>query len=184
MVLEHILTAARLRALLDVTRMVRGGSDGPELLQQIADTIADALRFRTVAVNVYRREWDDLQVAAVHGSAEARAALLGNATDAAVWRRLLDERFLRRGAYLIRHGELVWDESAPPSYVPAAVGAESDDAWHAEDALLVPLTHTDGSLLGVISVDEPRSGLLPCDEELDVLVAVAEHAALALQQAQ
>ena len=33
------------------------------------------------------------------------------------------------------------------------------DAWHPEDALFVPLRHSDGHLLGILSVDEPNSGL-------------------------
>jgi diguanylate cyclase (GGDEF)-like protein len=39
-------------------------------------------------------------------------------------------------------------------------------------------------VLGIVSVDEPRSRRRPTDEEIDVLVAFAEHAALAVQAAQ
>jgi PAS domain S-box-containing protein len=46
------------------------------------------------------------------------------------------------------------------------------------------MLHSDGALLGIISVDEPANGLRPRDEELDVLAAVAAHAALALQNVQ
>src|SRR5438045_9426148 len=42
----------------------------------------------------------------------------------------------------------------------------------------------DGEPLGILSVDEPTSRRRPSDEELDVLVALAEHAALAVQAAQ
>jgi PAS domain S-box-containing protein len=42
---------------------------------------------------------------------------------------------------------------------------------------------SDGELLGIISVDEPLSGGAPSDEELDVLVAVAAHAARAIEAA-
>ena len=42
----------------------------------------------------------------------------------------------------------------------------------------------DGTLLGVVSVDEPRSGLRPTDEELDVLVAFAEHVIAAFEGVQ
>src|SRR5581483_8645011 len=52
------------------------------------------------------------------------------------------------------------------------------------DALFVPLRHQDGHLLGIVSVDEPSSGRKPSDEELDVLVALADHAALAVQASQ
>ena len=49
---------------------------------------------------------------------------------------------------------------------------------------MVPMRGADGTLLGVVSVDEPESGLRPTDEELDVLVAFAEHVAAALEAAQ
>ena len=42
----------------------------------------------------------------------------------------------------------------------------------------------DGTLLGVVSVDEPRSGLRPTDEEIDVLVAFAEHVIAAFESVQ
>src|SRR5581483_8639207 len=42
----------------------------------------------------------------------------------------------------------------------------------------------DGSLLGILSVDEPISGRRPSGDEIDVLVAVSEHAALAVEAAQ
>src|SRR5258708_17785697 len=46
------------------------------------------------------------------------------------------------------------------------------------------MRHTDGHLLGILSVDEPASRRRPTDEELDVLVSLADHAALAVQGAQ
>ena len=58
------------------------------------------------------------------------------------------------------------------------------DAWHPEDALIVPMRGADGTLLGVVSVDEPQSGLRPTDEELDVLVAFAEHVIGAIEAVQ
>ena len=58
------------------------------------------------------------------------------------------------------------------------------DAWHPEDALFLPMRHSDGHLLGILSVDEPVNRRRPTDEELDVLVPLADHAALAIQAAQ
>jgi diguanylate cyclase (GGDEF)-like protein len=40
-----------------------------------------------------------------------------------------------------------------------------------------------GNLLGILSVDEPASGRRPTDDDLDVLVSLADHAALALEAA-
>ena len=43
---------------------------------------------------------------------------------------------------------------------PVEAGAGPDD-WHPLDALFVPLRHPDGHLVGILSVDEPASGLDP-----------------------
>jgi len=68
--------------------------------------------------------------------------------------------------------------------VPEIEPSRDDGAWQPEDALFLPLRHSSGHLLGVLSVDEPLNGRRASDEELDVLVSFAEHAALAVQSAQ
>ncbi|MGH3048732.1 MAG: PAS domain S-box protein, partial [Gaiellaceae bacterium] len=107
---------------------------------------------------------------------------LGQVRQIADWAPLLDERFLQRGAYLIPNGEFDW--SGHTAYTPDIPVSGDPTAWHPEDALFVPMRTSDGQLLGVLSVDEPASGRRPTGDEIDVLVAVAEHAALAVQAAQ
>ncbi|HYZ76934.1 MAG TPA: sensor domain-containing diguanylate cyclase [Gaiellaceae bacterium] len=176
-------TVTHLRGLLAVTSLVRGEDDLDAVLEAIARTIAECLGFGTVAINLYRPAWDDFQVTNVYGNPGAREALLGDARDLASWQPLLDERFLRRGAYLIPHEHFDWAADVA-TFVPDIEPSDDPNAWHPEDALMVPMRHTAGHLLGILSVDEPRSGRKPSDEELDVLVAVAEHAALAVEGAQ
>jgi PAS domain S-box-containing protein len=175
---------SRLRGLLDVTRLVRGGEELPSLLHQIARTVSDSLGYRTVVINLYRREWDDLIVSTVYGSDEARDALLGHVREVVDWEPLLDERFLQRGVYLVRAGDFDWAEYKGSVYTPDLEVSDDPTAWHPDDALFVPLRATDGTLLGILSVDEPLSGRRPSGDEIDVLVAVSEHAALAVQSAQ
>jgi diguanylate cyclase (GGDEF)-like protein len=176
-------TVTHLRGLLEVTTLVRGDDDLDAVLEAIARTISECLGFGTVAVNLYRPAWDDFQVTNVYGNEGAREALLGDARDLASWQPLLDERFLRRGAYLIPHEHFDWAADVA-TFVPDIEPTDDPDAWHPEDALMVPMRHSAGHLLGILSVDEPRSRRKPTDEELDVLVAVAEHAALAVEGAQ
>src|ERR671923_185307 len=176
-------TVTHLRGLLAVTSLVRGEDDLDAVLEAIARTIAECLGFGTVAINLYRPAWDDFQVTNVYGNPGAREALLGDARDLASWQPLLDERFLRCGAYLIPHEHFDWAADVA-TFVPDIEPSDDPNAWHPEDALMVPMRHTAGHLLGILSVDEPRSGRKPSDEELDVLVAVAEHAALAVEGAQ
>jgi PAS domain S-box-containing protein len=173
---------SRLRGLLEVTRLVRTNEGLPELLAAIAQTVSDSLAFRSVVINLYRREWDDFVVTTVHGGNEARETLLGQVLQPDEWAPLLDQRFLQRGAYLVPNGEFDW--SAHAAYTPDIPPSDDPSAWHPEDALFVPMRTSDGQLLGVLSVDEPVSGRRPTGDEIDVLVAVAEHAALAVQAAQ
>jgi diguanylate cyclase (GGDEF)-like protein len=168
-----------------VTRLVRAGGDLLELLPAIARTISESLGYEAVVINLYRPAWDDFCVTTVHGSDAARAQLLGQARDLSDWQRLLDDRFFRRGAYVLEAGEFDWNEvDDSSSYVPEVAAGSGADAWDPEDALFVPLRRTDGHLLGILSVDEPANRRRPTDEELDVLVALADHAALAVQSAQ
>ncbi|HEY1369411.1 MAG TPA: diguanylate cyclase [Gaiellaceae bacterium] len=176
-------TISRLRGLLEVTRLVRSDEDLPELLAAIARTVAECLGFRTVCINLYRPAWDDFCVMTVYGNEAARAALLDGARRREEWEPLLDDRFLRRGAYHLPHGAFDWS-AGQASYVPAGQVSGDPEAWHPEDALFAAMRHGDGHVLGIVSVDEPASGRRPTDEELDVLVAVADHAAIAVQHAQ
>jgi diguanylate cyclase (GGDEF)-like protein len=176
-------TVTHLRGLLEVTTLVRSADDLDAVLAAIARTISGCLGFGTVAVNLYRPAWDDFEVTTVHGNPGAREALLGDARDLSSWQPLLDDRFLRRGAYLIPHEHFDWAADVA-TFVPDIEPTDDPDAWHPEDALMVPMRHSAGHLLGILSVDEPSSGRKPTDEEIDVLVAVAEHAALAVESAQ
>jgi PAS domain S-box-containing protein len=175
---------SRLRGLLEVTRLVRTGEELPELLAAIARTVSDSLAYRTVVVNLYRREWDDFVVSTVYGSDEAREALLGQVRQVSDWEPLLDQRFLQRGAYLVPAGEFDWTAYGGTIYTPDITVPDDPSLWHPDDALFAPMRAHDGTLLGILSVDEPISGRKPSGDEVDVLVAVSEHAALAVQAAQ
>jgi diguanylate cyclase (GGDEF)-like protein len=166
-----------------VSRLVRASEELPGLLDAIARTIAESLGYKTVVINLYRPAWNDFRVTTVHGSEAAREALLGQVRMISEWESLLTEQFERRGAYDVPAGAYDWSK-AGPNYTPDAIAVDDEGAWHPEDALFLPMRHTSGHLLGIVSVDEPASRRRPSDEELDVLVSVADHAAFAVQAAQ
>jgi len=179
----HRGTLARLTGLLEVTRLVRTGDDLESLLPALAAAAAEAIGFRSVVINVYEPAWDELRAAAVHGSEEARSALLGSRTARQEWGPLLAPAFEREGCYFLRHGEFDWDNDHSPGYVPELPRTDDPALWHPADALLVPLLDGRGELLGVLSVDEPVSGRRPADDELHVLAALGSHVAQALEDA-
>jgi diguanylate cyclase (GGDEF)-like protein len=170
-----------LRTMLSVSRAAASRRGVMPVLDALAEAIIGELSFGVVAVNLVEPAGDCLRVVAVEGDAEARATLLDTTHPLSEWQRMLaaGERihgavWLAAGTYPEHPDQAVWT----PSMVPA-VGA---DSWQPEDMLMLPLRSASGELLGVVSVDQPRLGRRPSHDEIGVLMAVADHAALALDQ--
>ncbi|HEY7621005.1 MAG TPA: sensor domain-containing diguanylate cyclase [Solirubrobacteraceae bacterium] len=182
---DQLVALQRVQGLLDVTRLVGSDRSLDSVLSEIARTISESLGFAGVAFNLYRPAWDDFVVSTVHGSDAMCETLLGETYEWAVWEAPLEARFERRGAYFVPDGAIDWD--APElgaRYVPEPSGHSGGDAWVPGDELFVPCRHSDGHLLGIVSVGEPASGLRPSDDQLDLLVAMVSLTARALQSAQ
>jgi GAF domain-containing protein len=170
-------------SLLDIAAALRASDGVQTMLEAVAETTRRALGYRTIVVNLYRPAWDDFEVVIVLGDEDARTTLLGTSNPWREWQRLLDPDHDRCGAIWLPAGShdlspdlTVWMPPIAPSPGPGT--------WHPEDLLLLPLRGSTGEILGVISVDQPLTGRRPDDSELTVLMAVADHAALALEQAQ
>jgi two-component system cell cycle response regulator len=180
----HLSTIASLRGLLEVTRLIRRAGSLESVLEAIARTVSDSLGLGTVVINLRRPGTDVFDVVTALGSEEVRAALLGTSNDWSEWVPLLDERFRRRGAFHIRAGEYDWTALGENRVVVGTSRGDDPWLWHPEDELFVPFYSSDQEVLGIFSLGEPRSGRRPTDDELDVLVAMAEHAATAVETMQ
>jgi diguanylate cyclase (GGDEF)-like protein len=177
--------ASSLRSLLEITKAVRSGADVDSVVDAIARVVGETLGFQTVVLNVYRPEWDDFYVATVHGNDSVRDALLGSVYDWSSWTPLLDDRFARAGAYFIPNDAFDWSQDLGNRFVPAGEPAVAGpEGWHPNDELFVPLEHADGQIAGIMSFGDPVDGRRPDDEQFAIAVALASHAALALEAAQ
>jgi diguanylate cyclase (GGDEF)-like protein/PAS domain S-box-containing protein len=179
----EIASADHLRALLDLARLLRAGSGLPEVMTEVATIVSDALGFETVVINLYRADTDSYEVVTVYGNERARAVLLGDVTTADTWVPMLEPRFLVRGSFFVPAGALEWDERVR-SYTPEGpASATAGGSWDPEDALFATLDGGGGRHYGIISVDEPRDGRRPDDGRLEVLSAIAAHAAQTIENA-
>jgi GAF domain-containing protein len=88
----------------------------------------------------------------------------------------------RSGAVWLPAGSIDWTDEIP-HWTPPRPAHLVPDAWDAEDMLFLPLRDSDGEVMAIVSVDEPVGGRRPADAELTLLMAFADHAALALEQA-
>jgi diguanylate cyclase (GGDEF)-like protein len=180
----HDSAIDRLRGLLDVAAAVRTGGELGSVLEAVAGAIAGPLGYRAVVINLYRPAWDDFEVVVVLGNEESQELLMGQTSGMEDWSGLLSERFLRQGAYFVPAGEYDWSGERVQVYTPELEISDAPDAWHPDDALMVPMRSGDGALLGIVSVDEPETGRRPSPIELELLSTVVAHAAVAVEQAQ
>jgi hypothetical protein len=151
------------------------------VLEAVAETIEAEMSFGVVAVNLLDDAREELTCVAVLGDPDARAALLGTTNAWAEWDRLLDSEFVRHGAVWIPAGADPWGEE-PLTWTKGHTAPASDEAWQPDDMLLLPLRGDRGETLAIVSIDQPANGRRPDDRQIGLLMAVADHAGLALEQ--
>jgi len=172
-----------LRSMLAVSRAAAAGHGVVPVLEALAETIRSELSFQVVVVRLLDREAGELRCVTVLGDEEARSLLLDSVNPWQEWESLMDSDHEREGAIRLPSGSHDWNGQTL-LWVPPAVAGIGPDAWDPDDMLLLPLRDGSGEILGVVSVDQPLSGRRPGDSELSCLMAVCDHAALALAQVQ
>jgi HD-GYP domain-containing protein (c-di-GMP phosphodiesterase class II) len=168
--------------MLAVSRAAAANRGPMPVLEALAETICSELSFQVVAINLLDDAREQLRVVIVKGIAEAREMLGDTSSPWSEWEPLLESAD-PSGAIWLPAGTYEW-ESAAPTWTPPWVAPVGADGWHPEDMLLLPLRGASGEVLGIVSVDQPVLGRRPTEDELSVLMAVADHAGLALEQSQ
>jgi diguanylate cyclase (GGDEF)-like protein len=171
----------QLRSMLAVSRAAASGTGPVPVLQALAETIRMELSFEVVAVNLRDFAQETLEIVVVLGDENARSALLGKVNPWSEFQAVMGAEQERCGAFFLPAGTAV---AFANSWVPDLVASGDSESWDPDDMLLLPIRGADGEVLAIASVDNPRSGLRPLDDELSVLMAVADHAGLALERAQ
>jgi|SRR5579884_52063 len=171
-----------LRGMLAVSRAAAAGQGAMPVVQALAEAIHSELSFHVVAMNLLEPEGDQMRVVVVLGDQDARATLLGTTASLASWYRLLAAGQDIHGAAWLPAGSYEPEADDGPMWTPSGVPSLAADAWHPEDMLLLPLRGAGGELLGVVSVDQPLLGRRPSEADIGVLMAVTDHAGLALDQ--
>jgi diguanylate cyclase (GGDEF)-like protein len=171
-----------LRSMLALSRAAASGEGAMPVLEALAQTIRSELSFQVVAVNLLEETGEQMRVVLVDGDVEARQTLLGTASSWPEWEGMMTPENMREGALWLAAGTYEW-ESDGSFWTPAAAAAPGPDAWHPEDMLMLPLRGASGEIVGMVSLDQPLHGRRPEDAEIAVLMAVADQAGLAIEQA-
>jgi diguanylate cyclase (GGDEF)-like protein len=174
----------QLRSMLALSRAAASGQGVLPVLEALAQMIRTELSFQVVAINLVDHACDEMTAVLVEGDEEARQVLLGTTSAWGEWAALLAAgEHVRQGALWLPDGAYEWTDE-PIWWTPAAAAAPDPAAWHPLDMLMLPLRAASGAVLGVVSVDQPLHGRRPDDSELELLMAVADQAGLAVEQAQ
>ncbi len=161
------------------------GQDLDDILELIARAVVDVIGFDAVAVNV--RSWSgELVVRTVVGPPEMEE-LRGGTLAHDGWLRLLGTGSPWGELRFLREPELddsvpyldPWSERLPPPVIAPDAGVQP---WQPQFALLAPMWRAPADLLGVISVDLPRSGMTPDAEQRALLELFANQAGAAIER--
>jgi diguanylate cyclase (GGDEF)-like protein len=172
----------RIDALVSLARSARE-DNVDEVLRTVVETVHSAAGFEIVVFNRYQPAWDDYEVVLVIGPADAQALMHTRKSREAFEEQLLASEYeIHPGTFLVPGSAEVW--SHLDSFVtPSTKGPTTPGGWDSEDALLVQLRDSKGEPLGVLSIDEPRSGRMPDLSELRLLRAICSHAEQSLENA-
>ncbi|HEX7315113.1 MAG TPA: ATP-binding protein [Pyrinomonadaceae bacterium] len=153
-----------------------------ELLAGLAETITDLTDYRTCLVVLFNEDGRTRRI--VSHSSNVPAEYVAQAGDRPYPRE--EVALLLSHGVRIDVGALGYAAYYPPSHyhlldrfyarrfksgLPRPAPAYGAEAWHDGDELFVPLVAHDGGLVGLIALDDPRSGAAP--DRRSVLPAVA-----------
>jgi methyl-accepting chemotaxis protein len=150
---------------------------------QLVESINLAIGFRVSALNIVRSDSEYLEVVATSGlSAANQRELATHPPHLPALVAAMRPEFCRSRSYFIPHQyRHVLDAVSVVEPGPHLPQGAVPNAWHPEDALLVPLiSPRHGRLLGVLSLDQPEDGLIPSIETIEIIELFANQAALAI----
>src|ERR1700722_18758881 len=163
-------------------RRTASSLDLEQTLQMVVQSVVDQLGFGAALVNM-ARPGDVCEVVAVAGSDAATEALMGTLAPMEAWYELLAACEPWGELRFLDHCSDQGPAGPIPSWTPPTAPVDAPDAWHPDDSLFAPLHAPDGTLIGVLSVDQPPDGMLPDAASCRLLEQFAVHAALAIEHA-
>ncbi|MBN2303808.1 MAG: GAF domain-containing protein [Anaerolineae bacterium] len=183
--LNHSLRvrAERMGRIFQLGEMFRQGASLAEMLEEVAHSIQETIGFNIVLISLA----DDRQ-GVLRRTAQAGLPLPIFHEMQATTPPLEQARTLMQPQFRISNSYFLPAEGAEDLIAGLPVVqtlqqpmGEGPRAWDPEDLLIVPLYGSGGSLVGIISVDEPRSGRRPDFTTVEALEIFASQGAFAIE---
>ena len=173
--------AEMLQRILELSNELKTHLTLEHLVQSIVHAVHHSLGYRIVVLSLYEPSENVFERRAQMGFDDALPGAPPRRVPRDEVARWFGERYRVSKSYFVSH--LDRQESVDDSgKVDRRRRGAAPGAWHPNDLLFVPLTAGD-QLIGVLQVDQPRSGLVPRLEDVQALEIFANQAVTALQSA-
>jgi PAS domain S-box-containing protein len=172
--------------LFEISRSLRMDKPLEVLLEDVAYAIQESVGFNIVLISVVEGEPPYFRRVTGAGiPLETLEEVKKRTQPVTLAENLFQEQFAFSQSYFIPHQQKkVWEQKLDIVTLLPQQEVEEVGKWHPEDVLLTPLHSSEGKLLGVVSVDDPRDGRVPTLASIEVLETFAAQAALVIENAQ
>ena len=167
----------------EFSRLFREGASLTALLEEVARGVRETVGFDLVLISVVDEAHQRLRRTAQAGMEPAAfEAMQQVAPPLSQAAELMQERYLVGQSYFIpAEGAEGLPADLPVYRATSELPEGGPAAWHPDDLLLVPIYGTERRLLGLMSVDQPRSGRRPSPDIIDALEFFANQAAFSIE---
>jgi len=174
--------AEQLSQLFDIGQTMRTDRPLDEILTEVAFAVQETVGFHIALISV--REGDHQRRVASAGVPIAEFERMRRVRQP--WSNLealFREEFRISNSYYVPFERSEAAEHLDKLQLDAGDFEREPGHWHPQDLLLVPLIGSGGTALGLLSVDQPRSGEMPDRATIEALEIFAAQAALAVENA-
>ena len=173
--------AEMLQRILELSNELKTHLTLEHLVQSIVHAVHHSLGYRIVVFSLYEPAENVFERRAQMGFDDALPGAPPRRVPRDEVARWFAERYRISKSYFVSH--LDRQETEPDTgRIDRRRRTGSPGAWHPNDLLFVPLTAGD-QLVGILHVDQPRSGLVPRLEDVQALEIFANQAVTAIQSA-
>ncbi len=172
----------RLNALVAVSGQIRGLMDEDELLVVLGHVMSETMRFNEWAAYVFEPDAGHYRVAADHSFDPTLEATARQRTiPAKVVDGLIGVATVLSNSYFVDHRLHAWTDEEN-AYMPGAdLGERSEDEWHTDDSLLIPMIGTSDEVIGYLEAFDPEDRQRPTEELVRLLEVFAAKAAASIE---
>ncbi|MBN1203181.1 MAG: GAF domain-containing protein [Anaerolineae bacterium] len=175
--------AERMGRIFELGKMFREGASLAHMLEEVAHSVQETVGFNVVLISLA-----DHREGVLRRIAQAGLPLADFEEIQAVTPSLDQARGLMQDAYRVSNSYFLPSgstedlrEDLPIHTVHQAGAGRGPRDWNPDDLMLVPFYGSGGQLLGLMSVDDPRSGRRPNRAIIEALEIFAGQAAFSIE---